>query len=226
MTHHKKTYHSDTRFTWKCDICTKILGTKYDLKRHIREVHENVTIKPFACESCDMTFRTKQYLEAHQKAIHEDQRYQCKNCDRFFSYELSLKQHEAKNHSNGPLKCKKCQLEVKNTTELRIHMKKIHDGLVFTYCNCCERYMAVDSLAGHFRKNHKKESKDKLLQLYKQNGPYKCKDCKKEYEYPHSLYIHERVNHKGKNPQSKPCKFCNKMLSSTSLSRHLKTMHT
>ena len=74
---HKNNYHSDTRFTWKCDICTRILATKYELKRHIRQVHENANNKPFACDSCDMTFKSRTYLEAHQKAIHENHRYEC-----------------------------------------------------------------------------------------------------------------------------------------------------
>ena len=143
-----------------------------------------------------MTFSSKEYLEAHQKAIHENIRYQCKICHREFSYESTLKKHEKDNHSNGPIRCNQCTLEVKNNIELYKHFLKVHKRLIFTKCNCCEKHLSVTSLAKHFKKDHKGESKDKLLQLYKQNGPYKCKECPKEYDFPNSLAVHVNEKHK------------------------------
>ena len=124
-------------------------------------------------------------------------------CDKKFSYEAALKLHEKENHSNGPIKCNQCSVEVKNKIELSKHMLEIHKGVKLTYCNCCEKYISVLCLAKHFRKCHTNEPKEKLLQLYQHNGPYKCKTCAKEYENPNSLYLHEREKHESKNPQSK-----------------------
>jgi uncharacterized Zn-finger protein len=47
----------------KCQICNKILSSRYHLKEHIENVHEK--IKNFSCTQCPKTFYRKYHLASH-----------------------------------------------------------------------------------------------------------------------------------------------------------------
>jgi len=54
----------------ECDECAKKFGTKANLVRHRREVHEAANEKPFTCDECEKRFKRIQTLSAHSVKIH------------------------------------------------------------------------------------------------------------------------------------------------------------
>ena len=53
---------------FKCDDCNDSFARKYDLKTHIKIVHER---KWFRCYRCVQTFSSQQNMEKHIKRLHD-----------------------------------------------------------------------------------------------------------------------------------------------------------
>ncbi len=70
------TYHSSAAASaaasaakpFQCDKCVKSFGTKTDLNKYRKGVHEK--LKPFRCNICGLAFGYKFNLNTHLKAIH------------------------------------------------------------------------------------------------------------------------------------------------------------
>ena len=55
---------------FQCEICYKMLSNKYNLKIHIRDVHEDSFEGGVICEYCNKTFSTKSSLRTHINNYH------------------------------------------------------------------------------------------------------------------------------------------------------------
>ena len=69
--------------TFNCELCTKKFTMKDGLKRHLKEVHEQ--IKKHACEQCEYRTFSRHNLKLHQGSIHSGVRptkQQCPHCDK------------------------------------------------------------------------------------------------------------------------------------------------
>ena len=78
-----------------CNQCLKILGTKYSLRRHVKQMHENEG--RFQCTICQKSFSAKGSLDYHSRvkhAISEDLAFRCKKCNVSFSDMKALQMHK------------------------------------------------------------------------------------------------------------------------------------
>ena len=65
---HIKNVHQNLT-RFSCGECKATFGLKYNMKKHVRIVHEKV--KSFECQVCEATFGTKYNLQSHNKRIHQ-----------------------------------------------------------------------------------------------------------------------------------------------------------
>ena len=65
---HIKNVHQNLT-RFSCGECKATFGLKYNMKKHVKIVHEKV--KSFECQVCEATFGTKYNLQSHNKRIHQ-----------------------------------------------------------------------------------------------------------------------------------------------------------
>ena len=77
---------------YKCEECKKQFKKKYNLSRHIENVHS----KLFKCEHCNAKFVNEQERNEHE--INKHQLLNCQVCDYKTRYEKRIKEHYDKEH--------------------------------------------------------------------------------------------------------------------------------
>jgi uncharacterized Zn-finger protein len=98
----------------KCQICNKVLSSKYELKRHAEAFHENK--KKFSCDQCPKAFYRKSELTRHITYCHtfandgptnSNRPFKCdfEGCGKFFKTKRDLNRHQ-RVHSGKLLKVK------------------------------------------------------------------------------------------------------------------------
>lgn len=69
---------------WKCELCEKILSTKYAKEIHERTVH--FEIKDNLCTKCDRAFADKHSLQNHMNSVHKKiKEFKCNDCTKSFA---------------------------------------------------------------------------------------------------------------------------------------------
>ena len=125
-----------------CGVCGKTFKYKYNLDRHIRNVHEKSN--DFLCINCDSSYTTKHYLQKHaekckkRKAVEEAsppkpttrRRYElsCVICEMTFFGYVSLQKHLESHHGLTPVQILNMMTpqEIINNEEL---LKCLHDNI-------------------------------------------------------------------------------------------------
>ena len=142
-----------------CNICGKVLLSKYILSIHHKNMHEIVELK-YKCEKCGRMCESKGKLnkhmqthfiqktpcticgksfsnvERHMKTIHgkdEDKRVQCQDCGKGFQSQSHLKMHQMSVHLKlRPYSCRYgCEFRYNDSSNRNSHERKIH-GKIFT----------------------------------------------------------------------------------------------
>ena len=142
-----------------CNICGKVLLSKYILSIHHKNMHEIVELK-YKCEKCGRMCESKGKLnkhmqthfiqktpcticgksfsnvERHMKTIHgkdEDKRIQCQDCGKGFQSQSHLKMHQMSVHLKlRPYSCRYgCEFRYNDSSNRNSHERKIH-GKIFT----------------------------------------------------------------------------------------------
>ena len=91
LTAHERS-HSESKLTYRCDICAKELSSHAKLKEHCL-IHTGG--KPWTCSYCAEEFRHKQGLDQHEQTHHKgDAIFTCKTCEKNFVSAKVLSQHE------------------------------------------------------------------------------------------------------------------------------------
>ena len=118
----------------ECSICKAILTNEWNLRDHIRRIHQPNNKKiSVQCEKCDKTFYTKQTLRIHLKWIHEKrEKVECHLCKAILTNEIGLKRHVRRNHKVTENKtlfpCDKCEKTFQEPRTLTAHLKWIHEN--------------------------------------------------------------------------------------------------
>ena len=132
--------------TVECPICSKKILVKKNLKRHIKNVHNNPKRKEKLqqevcvpmCNECDIRFSSKYRLTAHNRRKHgadipEGHLLRCTECDFSNISESKLKAHFTLEHSDAEqLDCKFCPVRFRSKGGLYKHLRTVHksDGIV------------------------------------------------------------------------------------------------
>merc|ERR1712098_355396 len=113
---------------FKCTVCYRSFGKKYDLKIHCR-LHSDELVEK--CKLCKMTFKDPANLRKHVKNIHQNKDkpkpFSCRYCHKQFSRKESLKKHfQIHLKERMVYECKQCETCFTLKHNLNKHMKKYH----------------------------------------------------------------------------------------------------
>ena len=92
-----------------CNICNKKFVDISSVKRHVKEVHDEV--KPYLCDRCDKCFSRERELKNHIKIVHEGER---------------------------PHVCDTCSARFTKTNHLNTHIAAVHEKTKKHNCDLCE----------------------------------------------------------------------------------------
>ena len=131
--------------------CDKSFGTDWNLREHIKRVHDGV--KEHQCHLCSKAFSQKHHLRIHIHTVHEGNKdYKCSNCGKKFAERSNLRRHLKKCAVGGfavkkktdedsylnfrDLRCEECNKSFKNKATLKAH-RGIHEGFKDHVCETC-----------------------------------------------------------------------------------------
>ncbi len=107
-----------------CEKCHRIYNRRENLRRHVREKHEE--------ELCN--------------------RFGCKQCSQKFVYPNQLKSHVLIKHGHALLKCLQCPKTVKYINSLNAHIRSKHNNETYECNDCKKTWTYIDSVRRHIRK--------------------------------------------------------------------------
>ena len=173
----------------ECQICSKVITNKYNLKLHMRTHSDE---RPFSCEVCPKTFKTKQYLSLHMRLHTGDERFTCEICNRTCVNQPALIKHMRLHTGEKPFSCSMCEMTFIDKPKKDKH-EKAHLGELIS-CHVCGMSFATREDYCQHKKIHKEDPK-----------PFQCDECEASFFKRKSLNAHKKT-HTGVKPYS--CEIC------------------
>lgn len=211
MKSHIKTH--DTTFSWKCDICGKMIKNRLTMLSHKRS-HETKWLK-YPCEDCGKVFKTNASLKIHIKSVHLNIRdFPCDICGKMFSTLGKKQTHELTHAETKDFLCDRCDASFKNPRTLQTHIKKVHEQIFDFPCHLCpSKYTSRNLLEEHLR-------------IHTGERPFKCAVCGKGFTKKHTLTVHERIHLPAEQKYRFPCNMCDKKFPEKgNLMTHMRLVH-
>ena len=196
-----------------CMKCNKAFDTKWQLKCHIKNVHEGYKYK---CNNCEKEYKSLGSLVLHKKSVHLGITYKCNQCEKTFAQKVNLEKHKTSHiqsiHESKRHKCNKCDKEFHDKSKLALHNQTIHEGIRFKCNDCDKEFIRKDKLTDHIKSIHEGIRKT-----------HKCQKCGKGFSSRDNLRTHQSNIHEG---QKHKCEKCKKEFSQRScLLNHIKAKH-
>lgn len=141
-----------SRGNFQCDICQKILSSRFNLQSHMKSFHnKDQSSYTYLCRLCGKSYATSAALRMHEK-FHA-MPFSCRICGKSFPDASRFKDH-LNWHKEIYLKCSICGKKLSHRNSLRIHMK-IHEtgSLKDQKCSFCGEGFALIS---YLRKHQKR----------------------------------------------------------------------
>lgn len=162
-----------------CEICGKMLGSKFSLKQH-QAIHSDA--RQFQCKYCPKSFKQKHGLRTHERVHTGEKPYSCKFCEKKFADPSTYATHTRTHTGDRPYQCEKCGKKFNNTGHLKRH-KRIHSGDKPFECKKCGRnFNQQMSLKVHLRTH------DGIR-------PFSCNLCDKTFVHSSHVNRHRRRFH-------------------------------
>ena len=137
-----------------CEICGKLLKSKYSLKAHVKQVHGKKEAD-YPCDKCGKVFRSKASLIYHTKVHTGDFTYRCDECGNgYMRFDNML---DCKNAHAGIFKyhCPHCEYKTNKDKQYKRHLTVHSSEKPFT-CPICQHHSSnTSNLSSHVRKCHK-----------------------------------------------------------------------
>ena len=201
-----------------CDSCGKNFKYVWNLKAHIKSVHEGLT---FSCNSCNKSYAQKSGLDYHNKTVHG-----------YKESKVVLTQEDHPNNDKDEseneietisdyteedylkLKCKTCDKMYSSVKSLKMHIREIHERRNYYKCQSCGKtFTKTSNLKYHIQAIH--EGFD---------GDFTCDSCGKIFSRERNLKRHIEGVHEGRKEYR--CEKCFKFFKSKQcLIRHLQSIH-
>ncbi|XP_056221326.1 zinc finger protein 273-like [Seriola aureovittata] len=202
--------HKLTHNDLYCSVCRKVLRDTAALARH------KASHTLFQCTRCEETFTLFMPLLRHCENIHKIGRpFKCNHCPKTLPKLRFLILHEWTHTGHLPFQCALCSCRFKSDADLIYH-ERVHTKEKPYLCSECGKTFSQNSnllrhlnlIHGEFR-NEKKHS---------------CSQCEKSFKEKGALKKHQRSKHLNELFRH-PCPYCGKMVSATTLARHI-LIHT
>lgn len=196
---HKRTHTSD----WKCYECDTEFSSKWNLKRHLIEIH-NIDYEATDDESGSSDIESdNDPFSSYDMTEHEDtenesdnfenEKLRCAFCDKEFSVQRYLDSHLKNKHSQREtFTCDKCDKAFTQKKHMKRHRETVHgvkrpDVLdlanipnknICTFCG--SKFTRADNLNEHIQRAHLKTVEE-----------FTCKHCGKKFSRKWNLSRHE-----------------------------------
>ena len=153
LNRHKEQAHGPKKHI--CNLCGKASSTAYDLKLHLKTVHDQSNRTP--CPTCGKLIRPDT-LKYHIQRIHEEinkNRHICQECGKSCAEASTLKAHLAAIHSIGiQHNCPHCGKPFGSKYNLKIHISGVHEGKRFECDYCTSSFTQSQDIKKHCQKVH------------------------------------------------------------------------
>ena len=231
LTRHQKVAHKSKDIDCEVPECKVKFSKKSDMKKHIRNVHNN---EKSLCVQCGDSFKDLNY---HIRSFHDNIQHPCNICSKSYTTKQGLSFHLK--HSHGDVKkevCHICAVEVKH---VRHHIKMKHSGTVEKNIPChdesCERKFRTKQEATiHYNSAHLnkkdmcplcggwfKSLYTHVHQTHQSEKKHVCDQCGKAFGKKNDLKVHKDRIHLLKRYI---CPECGKSISK--IREHLKIVHS
>ncbi|XP_058832121.1 transcription factor grauzone-like [Topomyia yanbarensis] len=109
----------------QCDICSKWVNGKPNLKIHIKTVHseEKQTV---SCDLCQQIYPNMRALSTHKRRVHVEERFECEFCGKKFKRKIYWKEHRASHTGQTLYSCDVCGMTTNSNANLYSHKKSKH----------------------------------------------------------------------------------------------------
>ena len=221
MKYHLKKAHDEIlkEFLYKCNLCTKRLAHKENLKSHLQKCHNEVelkeslyTIEDYNCDICKKSFIDKKSLLHHNGKFHKQdvlkRQQHCSICDRIFTDKHALYSHNRKFHCN--YLCKWCEESFSLLKSLKNHISTKHKDntdqkVPKVQCHKCKKMIRKCNIEKHILK----------CQI-------KCNPCGIKFSHKFEYACHQKEVHP---PLEIKCQICGKSYYNASIKQHIKSVH-
>ena len=186
-----------------CDICNCGFSSRFNLKRHLSESHQEAGKIYFCCQ-CEAKFGVQRSLDSHTREKHNEvTHFKCDICENSYTRDSSLKRHKRITHNIDESKaiipgttkknknlneCVLCESMFTQKTDLNRHIKTVHNTSnnsqeKFQCKTCNKDFQRIDHLQRH-KKIHQKSS-IKIV----------CEVCLNHFVTKDELKMHRIANH-------------------------------
>ena len=176
----------DNLKTQKCSECSFATNASYDLKNHIKRIHQ--ATKDFVCyeKNCGKAFKRRCDMENHRKSVHSEIRVyvKCPTCN-VIVLEKGLQSHMINRHSEKallkPFICSICGKAERYEKNLQRHYEAVHEpgdrGIVYQCNECKQTFFRRRELTAHSFEHF--------------NGNvHECEECGNKYKSKKELTNH------------------------------------
>ena len=178
---------------------------KMHLKRHMQTHEEDY--QKHECETCGKKFSSMSGLKHHLELHGGIKKYQCNKCPKAFPTIAYLNRHNRNHVIKSKEKTHSCDICSKNfyfIGALRAHLKSHGISSEEYQCDACDK------------KFNTRSSYNDHIEWHSSTN-YNCDICDKKYESKARFRSHLRSKH-----EFKKCEVCDKHVSKSKYSRHLK----
>lgn len=142
----------------KCEFCSFATNAPYDLKNHIKRIHQ--ASKDYVCpeKDCGKAFKRRCDMENHRKSVHSTVKVyvKCPTCD-VIVLEKGLQSHMINRHSEKALErphvCQICGKSERYEKNLKRHYEAVHEpsdrGVTYQCPECPQMFYRRRELTAH-----------------------------------------------------------------------------
>lgn len=192
---------------FSCNICGKTLSNIYNLKSHIKHVHdenksENTGRRKldslgkykYQCDECNYSTPYSQSLTYHRRVHSGERPYSCKHCSKTFTQPSSLICHEKRHSDTTYFTCPECGKQFKLKDAYEKH-KKVHSDIRPYVCPLCNKGLkSKQTFEGHMNRHNNVRN-------------YSCETCGNCFVTLVELINHSKKHSGDKNYQCDKCPF-------------------